>query len=352
MRNRSLFFFLPVISLLLMNSCRLTRMTVDVLVPPEVKLPATIKSVGVINRAAGNKEQDVDSLFKNVVSGEGDYSIYLGAQRSLFGAIDYLEYSEEFDRLVPVKINFPGVIYTQKPAPMSWEFIDQICENNQLDALVSIESFHSENEVSVEEYDQKKQEQKNKVWTNRILYNMEVTKRYVSSLKVRLHSCWRFYLPEERRIVDEYEFVDSVLWEMDGYTSKEAEEKLPNRSLAVEDGGYFIGEQYASRIVPGWKTVQRDFYAPKTRKFRGTSKNLKMRRWGVLMDKWEELIKDPDPEIEGMAYHNLAVIMEMKGDYAQAMENLEVAIKCIHYPPTMKYEKTLQSRQQEFEKDE
>lgn len=343
-------YMLLAVSLTLCAGCSVTRMTVDVYKPPVVSMPDSIEQIGILNVAMGKINQDINSMVEDLRRGTGSYTYYLSAQRAVQGALEYLEYSEEFRSVLPVKMESITADNRQMPEALDWDFVERLCTDNNLDALITIESIATTNTTGVEMFRQKKQEEKNKVWTNRILYNTEMTRRYVASLTVVIWSGWRVYLPSERNIIDEYFFSDSVLYEMDGYTEEEALEKLPGRGAAVEETGFFIGEQYAARIVPGWSTVQRTFYRPWHSLFNGTTKHLRMRRWGVLSEEWESLKDNPDPGISGMACHNLAVLKEMQGDYPEAVNYINIAAQRINRTVTHRYKTVLENRKHEFVK--
>jgi hypothetical protein len=321
-------------------------MTVDVYKPPEVFLPESIQSIAILNRTGGMQNQEIDSIMDGVFSGEGDYTTYLGAQQAVLGAIDNLEYSEEYAKIEQINLNFVEPSLGDMPDPIDWILIEEIAARTQAGVVIVLEYFEHVNYTDFTTYMQKKRESKNQIWTNRIVYNLQTTEKFVAQLKVFASAGWRLYYPKERIILDTYVTRDSLLWEADGRYLEEAEANLPNKSRAVEETGFFMGENYVTRIISGWETVQRQFYKPILNKeFKGLSKYLKMRRWGELEDRWKAATQSSNEKSRGKAHYNLAVLYEMDGDISAALQQAQLAAKLYPSKTTIGYFNLLEARQ-------
>ncbi len=348
MRVYSLLF----IALISFSSCTVHRMAVDVYRPPEVPLPEKIKRIAVVNRLGEVPDQDIDNLVEGIFTGKGAFVHRMGAHQATLGLIDFLDYSRDFDELVRVHLNISDTGLTEMPEPLDWELLDIIRNNQDVDALVSLEYLYSTNLSYSETRREREQEKKNQVWTNTLVYNVAMEDKYIAVLKVQVETGWRVYDIRNQRILDEYSGRDSVFWEVDGSSRREALSRLPNRSRAVEEAGFLAGENYATRIVPGWSTVRRTFLTSGSRLYRGIRKKLKRRLWGDLQEIWERGVASEDPRTKAVAWYNMAILEEMEGNLDSSVELLEKAVETSNLPRAVSYLATIRDRQQEMQSHE
>jgi hypothetical protein len=334
-------------------SCTTTHMTVDVYKPPEVRIPENAKDIGILSRAGSIPNQAIDSIVENVFSGTGNYTTYLGAQQAVLGAIDNIDYSEEFEQFEQINLTFNEELPDSFADPLDWSVIEEVTQRAETDLLLVVEYFSHNNVTDFTTYMQKKRESKAQVWTNTKLYSLDFSEKFIAQLKVYATAGWRLYYPQEKIILDTYITNDSLLWESDGRFLEEAEARLPNKSRAVEEAGFFLGENYTMRIISGWETVRRKFYAPRMNsEYRGTHRLLKRRMWGELKERWSTIARSEKEKNKGWAHYNLALLHEMDGDLNDAIEKVDLALDYIDSSIIVFYLDNLKLRRETFNRQQ
>ncbi|MGC9472409.1 MAG: DUF6340 family protein [Bacteroidales bacterium] len=327
------------------TSCGVHKMAVDVYRPPEVSLPEDLQRIAVISRLGEIESQDIDNLVEGIFTGQGGFVQQLGAHQATLGAMDYLEYSREFEDVFRVKLNNTDTGYCEMPLPLDQQILDQVKEEHHADAAVVVEYLVTSNQSFAESRKVYEQQKKNEVWENTVIYNVGTVERFVAVLKVELSTGWRLYDLRRNRIVDEYESSDSIFWEVDGSSRRAALSRLPNKNRAVEEVGFMAGEKYALRITPGWRTVRRTFLTGKRSYYKNIRQKLKRRMYGDLKEIWQQGLRSDKTDIRITALYNLAILYEMEGDLEKARQLLEEALELKDFSRAGNYLKMIIDKQ-------
>lgn len=343
--SNSLFPVFGMALFILFTSCGVHKMAVDVYRPPEVTIPEDLQRIAVICRLGEIESQDIDNLVEGIFTGQGGFVQQLGAHQATLGAMDYLEYSREIEELFRVKLNFVDTGYCEMPPPLDQQILDQVKEEYHADAAVVVEYLVPSNQSFAESRRAYEQQKKNEVWENTVVYNVGTVERFIAVLKVELSTGWRLYDLRRNRIVDEYESSDSIFWEVDGSSRRTALSRLPNKSRAVEEVGFMVGEKYALRIVPGWRTVQRTFLTGKRSFYNNIRKKLKRRMYGDMKEIWQQGLRSDNTDIRVTALYNLAILHEMEGDLETSRQLLEEAVELKNFSRARNYLKMIIDKQ-------
>ena len=341
MRTR-LIIILLIITIVSFFSCKTKSISVKVLKPAEIYVSSDIKTLAVVNRslpAKGNGNQ-FKNVVEGIVTGEGLFVDREASQRAVDGLADGLQNSPRFSVTVPDGLDLKGTGTAKFPAPLSWQQVQQICNNYHADALILLETFDSNTSERFGSQ-QKTHTQDNK----------EVTYTdYIATMDIAINAGWRIYNPKSRKIIDQNVFVDHKSWSKNGRTKAEAEYNLPKQAYAVKDAGYFAGKRYAFRISPQWIWVPRHYYVKGNDDFKDAKYKADTKMWEDAANIWKMYVNDPDIKIAGRACYNMALASEIFGKYEVALEWVQKAYADYHLKDARQYINILKNRIRESER--
>ena len=291
-------------------SCKTTQVSVEVLKPAQITIPAQIKSIAVINGSTPSKRDRVRNVMEGIITGEVPFVDKHAAEQCITGVVNRLQGSPRFKSAVLTGIQIKGTGTRQFPAPLDWDYVDEICRNSNVDAIAVLEVFDSNNM-----YSQTEREAKRKEGDKEIKYT-----EYVAHLDVEIEAGWRIYYPEKQQIIDQNIYDDGREWSNASNTPKKAQAGLPSLESAVSDAGYYAGQQYAVRISPLWMWVSRQYYNKGNTDFEQATRRAKVNDWKGAAELWQKHINSADPKIAGYANYNMALACEMEGDLESALD--------------------------------
>ncbi len=334
MIKRTLVF--PVIILffigIIFTSCKTKSLSVRILKPAEIYVPSNIKTLAVVNRSLPEKGNG--NQFKNVVegiiSGEGLFLDREASQKAIFGLADGLQNSPRFSVTVPDGIDIRGTGIAKFPPPLSWNKVNEICNEYSADALVLLEIFDSNT------YRRINSRQKTE---NDVNYT-----EFIASMDISVNSGWRIYDPENKKIIDQNIFTDRKGWDAKGRTQREAKMNLPPQSSAIKEAGYFAGRQYAKRISPSWIRVSRHYYVKGNDDFKNAKYKVIAEQWEDAANIWKKYVNDSDYKIAGRACYNMALASEVLGKYEIALDWAKKAYADYHLKDARNYINILEKR--------
>lgn len=137
------------------------------------------------------------------------------------------------------------------PHPLEWSEIDKICKEYNVDAVVAIESFDSDNSASTTRQLNKRKDKKGKEYTD-VTFNA----RQRTSVRIG----WRTYDPTRKIIFDEYVTDDYLERSASGNTERRAPDNLPSQVSVTRDVAFNVGIEYGARIAPLYVNVSRSYY--------------------------------------------------------------------------------------------
>ncbi|MEZ4891782.1 MAG: DUF6340 family protein [Saprospiraceae bacterium] len=202
------------------------------------------------------------------------------------------------------------------PRPLDWEEIEKICKDYDTDAVVTIESFDSDNSRSAVKHTSKRKDKKG----NEII---DITYNARQRTSVRIG--WRTYDPSRKIIFDEYVTDDYLERTASGNTERRALNNLPSQVDVTRDVAYNVGIEYGARIAPIFVNVNRSYYS-KAKGYKAQMKQaaryFQSRNMEQATNEWKKIIAQAgttNKKAAGRAAYNMAVASEVEG-------NLEIAL--------------------------
>lgn len=335
--------WLPI--LFLLASCnRHTNLTV--LQPAQMKIPEHIAAVAVVDRSKPSKGWL--NVLEGVLTGEAigqDRQSRAEAVRGLSAALT---------RTPRFSVKNTGIEMTGSkvganlPAPLEWSEVERICEQYGADAVVTIESFDSDNSAAARRTETKRKDKNGKEY---------IDVQYDSNMRTGVRMGWRMYDPKAKIILDEFTTDDYLERNASGKNEREALSNLPSPVDVSRSVAYNGGQRYGSRIAPLYVQVSRTYYA----KARGYTEQMKQAAsyardndWKHAAEIWKNIeVRSADNrKAAGRAAYNMAVASEVNGNLELALEWAQTGWSKYGNKKARNYIQVIQQRQNDARKVE
>lgn len=293
-------------------SCRSTNLVfISVLQPAPVTVPANIKNVGIVNRSVVNDKNKALDIVDKVLSIEGDSLDTQVAQEGITGLADELIKNNRFSNVtafnnMDLRSNVPG----QFSAPLSWDQVDKICREKNIDVLFVLELFDTDSKVSYAAVP---------VSIKTPLGNVPGIEHRASML-TNVKTGWRIYDPAQQVLLDEFAVAQHVTFSGKGINPVAAAGAIMNRKEALKDVSNRTGHEYALRLIPYWIRVSRDYYVKGTDNFKIAKRKAQTRNWEGAAELWKKETTSSSNRIAGRACYNMAISSEINGELDLAIE--------------------------------
>jgi len=336
MKNRAIYSLI----VLTCYSCSSTNlMSLSVLKPAPVSIPANIKTVALVNRSkAANESQTLDAIHK-ALSLESNDLQQAGANGSIRGLKDELMKNTRFTEVKPLNMDLRSFGAGVFPTPMQWDSVEKICRESNTDALFSLELFDTESKLNYS--------------ASPAQLNLGVTSlpaiAHQINMATSVKTGWRIYDPSTRTILDEYILGEDISASGSGINPAVAASSLIGRKEAVTDVGIRAGEAYADRILPFWIRVSRDYFVSGNENFVMAKRKAQAGNWDGAAQLWLEETKSPDGKLAGRACYNMAIISEINGDLDGAIQWAQKSYENYNIRLALNYLNILRYRQRQNE---
>lgn len=317
-------------------ACRSTNLVfISVLQPAPVTIPAGIKNVGIINRSVvGDKNKALDVLDK-VLSIEGDSLDTQAAQQDIIGLADELIKNNRFSNVTAfnslgLRTDVPG----QFSAPLSWDLVDKICREKNVDVLFVLELFDTDSKVSYAAVP---------VSIKTPLGNIPGIEHHANMLTT-VRTGWRIYDPVQKVLLDEYAVAKQVTFSGKGINPVAAAGAIINRKEALKDISNKAGHEYGLRLIPYWIRVSRDYYVKGTDNFKIGKRKAQTGNWEGAAELWKRETTSTSNKVAGMACYNMAISCEIKGELDLAIQWAQKAYENYGNRLALKYVNILKNR--------
>lgn len=311
---------IPALLLLLLSTSACMRsVSLTVLQPAQITLPEHISSVAVVDRS--KPASGWLNVLEGMATGEGIGQDRTSRQEAVRGLTEALLRTPRF------QVKSTGIELTGSkagnnlPYPLEWSQVEQLCADYGTNAIVTIESFDSDNFTGTKKQETKRKDKNGKEYTE-VSYNAE------QRTGVRLG--WRLYDPKTKIVVDEYTTNDFLIRSASGASETVAVKGLPNpvdiSRIVARTGGF----NYGTRIAPVFVQESRSYFASG----KGAKDDMKKAarlansgNWNEAATIWERIVNNNSlPEkTSGKAAYNLAVAAEVAKDLPLALERAEKA---------------------------
>jgi hypothetical protein len=328
---------------LLLASCSAThQLTMSAKQPAPVHIASDVQHIGIINRslpAEGNS--GIDTIDK-ILSAEGKNLDKHGAEAAIASVKSELQRLQRFDNVailedIPEVRKGLGVL----PAALSWDQVDKICEEYDVDVLFSLAFYDTDTKASVQATEMN--------LPNPVGVKVKVPAVGIT-LRTTIQNGWRIYDPATKIILDEYSFNNNLVSSGQGINPIKAVKTIMNRKEEVVETSGHIGDYYAKRITPRSKRVTRDYFVKGTDKFEVAMRRAQSGKWNSAAELWEQEVSNPDGKIAGRACYNMAIINEINGDLDKALEWAQTSYseydtkEALRYINILKYRKSQMRR--------
>jgi len=304
--NRPALF--AILSIVFFISCKpYSFIDIEVLEPSKVTIPANISKITFINHSMFTEEfyQTYDT-----VPGEktGDLlNIQKSGSKEVFnGFIEAINTSPRFDTANIFYLYLIRNDTANPTSPIAWTILDQICKGKNTEVIVALEFFSGNPSVELET-------------TYRWIDGRSYPWSFIS-LYFEIKTFWRTYECFSRKIIDEFLFIDTLIWETSESSNLIAMENLPEEEEAVRYAGILTGKEYVNRITPGWKKVKRKVYISGNKEMRKVKKQVYSNNWHAAARTWNKLAYSAKKNLACKAAFNMALACEMEGKLDLAVE--------------------------------
>ncbi len=343
LRKSAALAWLPL--LLLLVSCnRHTNLTV--LQPAQMKIPEHIATVAVVDRSKPSKGWL--NVLEGVLTGEAigqDRQSRAEAVRGLSAALT---------RTPRFSVKNTGIEMTGSkaganlPAPLDWSEVERICAQYGADAVVTIESFDSDNAAAARRSETKRKDKNGKEYID-VLYN--------AHMRTGVRMGWRMYDPKTKIILDEFTTDDYLERDASGKDERTALNNLPSAVDISRSVAYNGGQRYGSRIAPLYVQVSRTYYAKAkgyTEQMKQASNYARSNDWKRAAEIWKniEVRATDNRKAAGRAAYNMAIASEVNGNLELAQEWAQKASGKYGNKKARNYIQVIQQRQNDARKVE
>jgi len=323
-------------------SCSSTEYVyISVTKPAPVTLPPYIKNVGVVNRTQLSNQNKVVDVVDRVFSLKGVDLDKEGAQSTVTSLADELSKNNRFDQVkaltnTDLRTNVPGLF----SAPLPWDQVEEICHQNNTDALFALEVFNTDSKLSYAA---------NPVNILSSPVGNIPGIEHQASMTTTVKTGWRIYDPSSKTILDEYSMANNISFSASGVNPAAAAAALAGRKDAVKEVGIQAAQAYASRILPYWLRVSRDYFVRGTNNFRIARRKAQTGNWNEAANLWQRETTNPSRKVAGRACYNMAIISEINGDLDKAIEWAQKSYENYNIRLGLQYVKILQYRENQNE---
>jgi hypothetical protein len=179
---------------------------------------------------------------------------------------------------------------------------------------------------------------------NKIIGNVSVLQQQVSMTTI-VKTGWRIYDPAGRNILDEFVLSKDLVFSGKVINPVAAASALIERKEAVKQVGSKAGQAYAYRIMPYSTRVSRYYYVRGDGSFKMATRMARTGNWDGAAKIWQQATGSASGKTAGRACYNMAIISEINGDLAGAMQWAQKAYENYGNRLALSYVNVLKNRQ-------
>lgn len=321
-------------------SCSSTNlMSLSVMEPAPVSIPSKIKSVSIVNRTGVSGEtQTIDAIHK-ALSLESNELQETGAKASLHGLSDELMKNNRFTEVKSLNRELKTFGAGIFPSALQWDSVEKICRESNTDALFALELFDTETKLNYAA---------SPTQVNLGAINLPAIDHQVN-MTTFVKTGWRIYDPSTRIILDEFIIGRDISFSGSGINPAMAASALVGRKEAVTEVSNKAGEAYATRILPYWIRVSRDYFVAGNENFKTAQRKAQSGNWDGAAQIWSQETKNKDGKLAGRACYNMAIISEINGDLDGAIQWSQKSYEDYKNRLALNYLTILRNRQRQNE---
>jgi hypothetical protein len=330
--------FFSAIAIASLSSC-MRSASMTVLQPAKFTVPEHIAKLAVVDRS--KPSNGWLNVLEGVLTGEAIGQDRRSREEAVDGLTEGLRNTPRF-QVIRTGIEMTGSkAGSNMPQPLPWSEIERVCRENHADAVVAIESFDTDNNVSTVRRESKSKNAKTGKET--------ITVTYHSDMRSSVRMGWRMYDPQSKIIIDEYTTDDFTVSDGSGSTEREAVNRLPSQTSVTRQVANIGGEHYGMRIAPTYVQVSRAYYAKakghKT-EMKQADRFAKAGSWDKAAEQWKRIYESnlTNKKVAGRTAYNMAVAAELSGNAILAQEWAKISWEKHGNKKAREYIYTLENR--------
>ncbi len=322
-RPKALIFFMATFipAIMIISSCKMGHVNMQVLEPADVTLPAHIQKFILADRTRpekGNGQQALNIL-EGILTGEGIFQDKWSSEDCLEGLRQKLTMTPRFTVTVAaLDTALKGTGRRQVKPPLAWDVVAKLLGNDTSAALIVLEAFDSNTNL-FNEVVQTQQRGPDGA-------NINVPE-YRAHGNIKVYTVWRTYDLKTRTIADQFTQESQQQYDGAGKTLSEAEGRLPSRGDMVSRAGVHAGQEYGHRISPQFVSVAREYYRKGSPEMKQAARLVKFTNWKAAADIWNKQATSSDPKVARRSSMNMALAAEQTGDIDLALQWAERAVQ-------------------------
>jgi len=299
-------FYVIIVALLLSGCSKYGYVSLNFPQAPEAYLPDDVNYIAVVNRSLVEGEDESDKLFEAIATSEIAGSDRLASDECIKGVFDGVKQLGGTQLIIPPEVRLYGTGTREMPDLLDWKLVAEICEAEETDALLVLETFDSNTDLLVSAA-------ANQVAS--IISTGSATASIPNQVKMNVVCYWRLYHPGTKAIIDQYQHTSYMTFDLNG--------GLPPPN-ALPETAYTAGIAYIQRFLPGFYVVRRDLYKRTSgsakHQFMAGYRRAEVANWQGAIEIWDELSNDRKQKTAGRACLNIAVANEVLGNTDLALD--------------------------------
>ncbi|CAG5079547.1 DUF6340 family protein [Parvicella tangerina] len=272
-------YVIPIVLLGLIGVGCTSTVSVTVMHPADIALPADLDSLIIVNRTQRIKTgSKVGNAIEGFFTGEPIAGDKNGVSKTLEHAINLLNNNERVTLVTTRIFEVPNINGTLKyEIPIRSEVIDSLAENHHADGVLALEYFDSDRVINGN-----RNTSESFVWTY-----------------------WRLYYPNAQEIIDEFQLKTFGRGDY-SYTSF-----IPTGYSSIVRAGTESADRYLKRIIPSWYVERRTYYTKGCEELKIARNQIKIGDWSKAKYTLEMGFQQKySPKVLGRLAYNLAVVCE------------------------------------------
>ena len=311
--------------------------------PSESMLPDDILSLTLMNRSITHdfKNYNEDTLQQYVYNkGFNIQNIILdsiAADTSLIVLGELLYESGRYDVVIPKDHSiYRGLKFYKIPNSLEWNFVKNICELYDTDALLVIERYL------------------NRITTDYSFFTDYYVDQYIheASIDSKYDAVVKVYDPRKEEIVKQLIISDTIYWFNDDFTQKKLFSSLPSIKEVLIQTGIKFALDVDSKLSPSWVNEQRGYFKMNNKADTAVTNFIDRADWFSAYGYWKKFSESSNKNIRSKAAYNLALASEMQGNIEKAIEWATKSYKTQYRIQTENYLRRLGERRKKLEKFE
>jgi len=327
----------------ILSSCKTNLVYINATNPAPVTISNATKNVGIVARTTPTDDNKILNAIHQNRSGESLKLIQESSAECVRGLNDALTQNKRFDIIKPINgLDLKTPVTGTFPSQLSWTEVESICNNNGVDILFVLEVFDSE--LKVIPITPKPTKIDNVVDVINAATQSQV------NITTTIKTGWRIYDPKNKYILDEYPMVENLTVTASAANIVNTTEALLGRKEAIKQSANNMGHRYASRIIPYWVSLTRDYYVKGSNNFKIATRRARTRNWDGAGELWLIETKNKKRKIAGRACYNMAILSEINGDIDTAMTWAQKSYEDYRNKLALSYLNLLRNRKQKLQK--